>query len=137
MSALDDVPVLRCERSGNPCGTDTWRVGSTCQCAPCRTWVALETYRERLAEAEKERDFFREVAANAQARADASVTYVEFERAAFQRVADEARKLFPPDADMWDSPRMKPLRAALAELDAQSKRPASSEEERAMDGRQR
>lgn len=29
----------RCERTGNPCGTDTWRVGHDCRCGPCQGWL--------------------------------------------------------------------------------------------------
>ena len=36
----DEVP--RCEKTGNPCGTDTWAVGYTCPCRACREYVANE-----------------------------------------------------------------------------------------------
>ena len=31
--------VLRCERTGNPVGTDTWAVGHSCPCAVCQRWL--------------------------------------------------------------------------------------------------
>ena len=31
--------VVRCEVTGNPCGTDTWFVGHPCSCGPCREFV--------------------------------------------------------------------------------------------------
>ena len=31
--------TLRCAKSGNPCGTDTHRVGHACECTPCRQWT--------------------------------------------------------------------------------------------------
>jgi hypothetical protein len=31
---------LRCLVTGNPCGTDTWQVGSPCACANCQAWLA-------------------------------------------------------------------------------------------------
>lgn len=37
---------------------------------------------------------------------------------AMRAVVDVARTVFPPDAGMWDSPRMKPIKDALAALDA-------------------
>ncbi len=30
---------VRCEVTGNPCGTDTWEVNSPCQCSPCRGYA--------------------------------------------------------------------------------------------------
>jgi len=29
----------RCHITGNPCGTDTWRVGYPCQCAACQDYL--------------------------------------------------------------------------------------------------
>ncbi len=31
--------VLRCERTGNPCGTDTWGGDYTCDCTACRDYL--------------------------------------------------------------------------------------------------
>lgn len=31
--------VLRCEITGNLCGTDTWAVGQPCKCKACRAWL--------------------------------------------------------------------------------------------------
>lgn len=31
---------LRCAFTGNPCGTDTWGNDKTCECTPCRQWLA-------------------------------------------------------------------------------------------------
>jgi hypothetical protein len=36
---------LRCEISGNPCGTDTVQVGYQCQCANCVKWSTPPGYR--------------------------------------------------------------------------------------------
>ena len=30
---------LRCNVTGNPCGSDTWAVGRPCQCAPCQQYL--------------------------------------------------------------------------------------------------
>jgi hypothetical protein len=30
---------LVCERTGNPCGTDTWAVGVPCNCTACKRWL--------------------------------------------------------------------------------------------------
>lgn len=30
---------LRCEVTGNPCGTDTWRVGHECPCPQCQRYL--------------------------------------------------------------------------------------------------
>jgi hypothetical protein len=38
-------------------------------------------------------------------------------KATAERLGEAARELFPPDAGMWDSPRMAPLVAALARLE--------------------
>jgi hypothetical protein len=39
------------------------------------------------------------------------------DRDRWQALGEAARELFPPDAGMWDSPRMAPLVAALARLE--------------------
>lgn len=39
MSDSDGL-ILRCLKSTNPCGTDTWSEGYTCPCAPCQLYVA-------------------------------------------------------------------------------------------------
>jgi hypothetical protein len=33
------APTMRCERTGNPCGTDTLAAGDKC-CATCQRWAA-------------------------------------------------------------------------------------------------
>ncbi len=35
------VGVIRCQKSGNPCGTDTWVVGRPCKCEHCTAYLAL------------------------------------------------------------------------------------------------
>lgn len=38
---VDGAPNLpRCFVTGNPCGTDTWAVGSTCRCSTCAAYCA-------------------------------------------------------------------------------------------------
>lgn len=32
---------MRCERTGNPCGDDTWAATESCSCAGCRAWLAM------------------------------------------------------------------------------------------------
>ena len=32
-------PVLRCEITGNPCGTDTWEINYSCQCKNCQLYL--------------------------------------------------------------------------------------------------
>ena len=32
----------RCIYSGNPCGTDTWQVGTSCPCSECQRWLQLQ-----------------------------------------------------------------------------------------------
>jgi len=39
-------PTPRCERSGNPCGTDTWMVGHSCPCKACQRWLETRIIRE-------------------------------------------------------------------------------------------
>ncbi len=29
-----------CRNTGNPCGTDTWRVGTSCSCENCQKYIA-------------------------------------------------------------------------------------------------
>jgi hypothetical protein len=36
---------LRCAKTSNPCGTDTWAAGYTCPCASCRLYVLTEAAR--------------------------------------------------------------------------------------------
>lgn len=31
--------MFRCEVTGNPVGTDTWKVGSPCQCKECSAYL--------------------------------------------------------------------------------------------------
>lgn len=31
--------LLRCKKSGNPCGTDTWAKGVECQCENCQLYL--------------------------------------------------------------------------------------------------
>ncbi len=33
------VSVLRCEITGNPCGTDTWEINYTCPCKNCQQYL--------------------------------------------------------------------------------------------------
>ena len=33
---------LRCLITENPCGTDTWKVGYSCQCINCQKWLQSE-----------------------------------------------------------------------------------------------
>lgn len=35
------VPELRCEVTGNLCGTDTWEISYECPCQPCQQWLRL------------------------------------------------------------------------------------------------
>jgi hypothetical protein len=35
--------MMRCQITGNLCGTDTWKVGSPCSCGPCRTYIEALT----------------------------------------------------------------------------------------------
>lgn len=39
-------PTPRCEKSGNPCGTDTWMVGHSCPCNACQRWLETRIIRE-------------------------------------------------------------------------------------------
>ncbi len=39
-------PSPRCEKSGNPCGTDTWMVGHSCPCNACQRWLETRIIRE-------------------------------------------------------------------------------------------
>ncbi len=39
-------PTPRCEKSGNPCGTDTWMVGWTCPCSSCQRYLETRIVRE-------------------------------------------------------------------------------------------
>jgi hypothetical protein len=43
--------ILRCARSGNPCGTDTVQIGHHCSCSSCRHWLAA--FRQGLEAAER------------------------------------------------------------------------------------
>lgn len=31
--------ILRCEITGNPCGSDTWEINHPCQCKNCKKYV--------------------------------------------------------------------------------------------------
>jgi hypothetical protein len=31
--------ILRCEITGNPCGTDTWGINHPCQCKNCQVYI--------------------------------------------------------------------------------------------------
>lgn len=41
--SADVEEKLRCERTRNPCGTDTWGNGETCPCDSCQCWLALRS----------------------------------------------------------------------------------------------
>lgn len=34
--------MKRCRITNNPCGTDTWMVGESCQCDECQAWLRDE-----------------------------------------------------------------------------------------------
>jgi hypothetical protein len=36
-----EVEVLKCEITGNPCGTDTWEVNHPCTCKNCTIYLEL------------------------------------------------------------------------------------------------
>lgn len=44
----------RCERTGNPCGTDTWKRGYPCHCPQCAAWLDETLARTALKLAEVE-----------------------------------------------------------------------------------
>lgn len=33
------TPILRCEITGNPCGTDTWEINHPCKCKNCQEYL--------------------------------------------------------------------------------------------------
>lgn len=42
---------LRCLITGNPVGTDTWKIGYSCQCQICQTASEIERLRSELEQA--------------------------------------------------------------------------------------
>ena len=48
-TSKDRIVAPRCEKTGNPCGTDTLPAGRSCECLPCREWLR-NTFNKRLIE---------------------------------------------------------------------------------------
>ena len=46
-----ETAASRCKVTGNPVGTDTWRVGYECRCAPCREYQAASSIPQKEREA--------------------------------------------------------------------------------------
>ena len=40
------IDSLRCIKTTNLCGTDTWPIGKACQCVPCQAYVVLKDLAE-------------------------------------------------------------------------------------------
>jgi hypothetical protein len=49
--SLDVPQALKCQSTGNPCGTDTWQVGIPCLCDHCQLWYALFNLSKRMCSA--------------------------------------------------------------------------------------
>jgi len=47
--------ALRCEVTGNTCGTDTWKVGCPCICENCRRYISEDFDEEDFFDEDEDR----------------------------------------------------------------------------------